>query len=80
MYILSDLARLPIATTKYQDQRNLEERAYVAYTSTSLFIIKGSQDRNSSRADTWRQKLMQRPQRDAAYSHTSPWLAQPAFF
>ena len=42
-------------------------------------ITKGSQDRNSNRARTWRQKLMQRPWRDASY-----WLAphgptQPAF-
>ena len=27
-----------------------EERVYLAYTSTSLFIIKESQDRNSNRA------------------------------
>jgi hypothetical protein len=38
---------------------------------TSQFsIIKGSQDRNSSRAGTWRQKLMQRSWGSAAY-----WLA-----
>jgi hypothetical protein len=39
-------------------------------TSTLLFITKGSQDRNSHRAGTWRQELMQRPWRGAAY-----WLA-----
>ena len=50
-----------------------EERVYAAYISTSLFITKGSQGRNSSRAGTWRQELMQRPWRGAAY-----WLAQPA--
>jgi hypothetical protein len=37
-----------------------EERVYLAYTSTSLFIIEESQNRISSRAGTWRQKLMQR--------------------
>ena len=49
-----------------------EERVYSAYTSTLLFITKGSQDRNSHRAGTWRQELMQRPWRGAAY-----WLASP---
>jgi hypothetical protein len=44
-----------------------EERIYLSYTSTSLFIIKGSQDRNSNKAGTWRQELMQRPWRGAAY-------------
>jgi hypothetical protein len=29
-----------------------EERDFLAYTSTPLFIIEGSQDRNSSRAET----------------------------
>jgi hypothetical protein len=37
-----------------------EERIYSAYTSTLLFIIKGSQDRNSHRAGTWIQELIQR--------------------
>ena len=44
-----------------------EERVYSTYTSTLLFITKGSQDRNSSRAGTWRQELMQRPWRDVTY-------------
>ena len=34
---------------------------YLAYTSTSLFITEGSQDRNSNQAGTWRQELMQEP-------------------
>jgi hypothetical protein len=38
-----------------------EERVYPPYTSTALSINEGSQDRNSSRAGTWRQELMQRP-------------------
>jgi hypothetical protein len=37
-----------------------------------LFITKESQDRNSPRAGTWRQELMQRPWRGAVY-----WLASP---
>ena len=41
-----------------------EERVYSAYTSTLMFITKGSQDWNSSRTGTWRQELMQRPWRD----------------
>jgi hypothetical protein len=49
-----------------------EERVYSAYTSTLLFITKGSQGRNSHRAGTWRQELMQRPWRDVLY-----WLASP---
>ena len=44
-----------------------EERVYSAYTSISLLIIEGSQDRNSNRAGSWRQELMQRPWKDAAY-------------
>ena len=40
-----------------------EERVYSAYTSTLLFIAKGTQDWNSHRAGTWRQELMQRPGR-----------------
>jgi hypothetical protein len=38
-----------------------EERVYSAYTSTLVFIIKGSEDRNPHRAGTWRQELRQRP-------------------
>jgi hypothetical protein len=34
-----------------------EERVYSVYTSIALSIFEGSQDRNSSRAETWRQEL-----------------------
>jgi hypothetical protein len=47
-----------------------KERVYLVYTSTVLFIIKGIQDKNSNRAATWRQELMQRPWRGLAF-----WLA-----
>jgi hypothetical protein len=49
-----------------------EKGVYSAYISKLLFITKGSQNRNSYRARTWRQDLMQRPWRIAAY-----WLASP---
>jgi hypothetical protein len=38
-----------------------EERVYSPYTSTLLFITKGSQDRNSDGTETCRQELMERP-------------------
>ena len=45
--------------TKHHDQEaSLGEKGYSAYTSTLLFITKGSQDRNSHRIGTWRQVLM----------------------
>jgi hypothetical protein len=52
----------------------VEDRVYSAYTSTLLFITKGSQDRNSHRAETWRQELMQRPWRYITYWLNSPGL------
>jgi hypothetical protein len=63
--------RVTTAVIKHHDQKHLgKERVYLAYTSTSLVIIKRSQDRNSSRAENWRQELMQRPWKGAVY-----WLA-----
>jgi hypothetical protein len=70
----------------------VEKKVYSAYTSTLLFITKGSHDRNSNRAGTWRQELMQRPWRvlltgflplacSACFliepRTTSPWMAPP---
>jgi hypothetical protein len=53
---------------KHNDEKQVvEERVYLAYTSISLFIIQGSQYRNSDKAGTWRQKLVQRLWSDAAY-------------
>jgi hypothetical protein len=41
------------AVMKLLDQKKAgEERVYLAYTSTSQFLIKGSQDRNSHMAGT----------------------------
>jgi hypothetical protein len=51
-----------------------EEKVYSAYTSILLFITKGSQDRNSHRAGTWRRELRQRPRRSVAYWFASPGL------
>lgn len=45
-------------------------KVYLAYTSRSLFIIKGSQDRNTNKAGARRQELTQKPWRGVAY-----WLA-----
>jgi hypothetical protein len=35
-----------------------KKTAYLAYASTSLFIINGSQDRNSNQEATWKQDLI----------------------
>jgi hypothetical protein len=40
-----------------------EEKVYLAYTSTSLLIIKRTEDRDTNGAGTWRQELMRRPWR-----------------
>jgi len=67
------LVRVSIPAQNIMTKKQIgEERVYSAYTSTLLFITKGSQDRNSHRAGTWRQELIQRPWKVAAY-----WLASP---
>ena len=61
---LPALARVIAAVMKHHNQKQVgKERAYLAYTFSSLSTIKGSQDRNSTMAGTWWQELMQRPQR-----------------
>lgn len=56
------LVTVPTAMKKHHDQKqHEEERVYSAYASTSLSIVEGSQNRNSDRAGTWKQELMQRP-------------------
>ena len=63
--------RVSVAAIKDHDQKaNWEERVYLAYTSTLLFITEESQDRNSNRAGSWREELMQRLCGGAAY-----WLS-----
>jgi hypothetical protein len=52
--------RFLIAMVKCHDQKQAEEESiYLAYISSSLFIIKSSQDRNSNRAGFLRQDLLQ---------------------
>ena len=58
------LFRVSIAVTKYHDQKaHWGGKGLFSYISRSLSIGGESQDRNSSRAGTWRQELMQRPWR-----------------
>lgn len=45
---------------------NMGTKGFIYLASTSLFITKGTQDRNSDRAGTCRLELMQRPWRGAA--------------
>ena len=67
------LVRVSIPAQNNMTKKQIgEERVYLAYTSTLMFITKGSQDKNSHRAETLKQELMQRPWRGAAY-----WLASP---
>jgi hypothetical protein len=69
------LAGVSIAVMNIMTKKQAgEERVYLASAFTSLFVTDGSQDRNSNRAGTWRQELMQRPRMGTAH-----WLAQPAF-
>ena len=56
--------RVCITLKKHHDHKaSWEERVYLAYTSTSLFITDGNQDSKSSRAGNLRQALPQRPWR-----------------
>jgi hypothetical protein len=56
------LVRVSISAQNIMIKKQVgEERVYSAYTSTSLCITKGSQNRDSHRAGTWRQELMQKP-------------------
>jgi hypothetical protein len=56
-----------------------EERVYLAYTSMMLFIIEGSKDRNSKKAGTWKQELMQRPRSAAYWLAPHSWLSLPFY-
>ena len=53
---------------KYHGQKvNWEEKGLFGLTSISLSITEGTPGRNLNRAGTWRQELIQRPVRGAAY-------------
>ena len=57
-----------------------DERAFLAYSSTLLFITKGNQDWNSSRAGTWKQELIDAKAMEGCFLLACfPWLAQLAF-
>jgi hypothetical protein len=62
------LVRVSIAVIKHHDQKKQlgEERVYFPDASTIQSITERSQGRNSNRAGTWRQELMQRPWKGAA--------------
>ena len=60
---------------QHHDQKQLgEKRVYLAYSSTSLFIIKDSLDRNSKQARNIETGADTDTMEGAAY-----WLAQSAF-
>ena len=55
------LVRITVAVLEHHDEKQIgEERVYLGYTSTLLFIIRGVQDRNTSKTGTWRWALSQR--------------------
>jgi hypothetical protein len=79
MYIVLVRVCIPVQVimTKKLDE---EERVYSPYTSMVLLITKESQDRNSHRAGTCKQELMQRSWRATAYWIASPGLLSLPFY
>jgi hypothetical protein len=74
------LVKLSIAVTKHHSQEASWERK--GLFSLHFHIAVHHQRKSGlelSRAGTWRQELMRRPRRGAAYWLASPWLAQSAF-
>jgi hypothetical protein len=62
------LVRFTIAMMKHHDKNaSWGGDIYSAYDSISQFIIKRNQNRNSRRAETCKQELMQRPWRSMIY-------------
>ena len=57
LFKLSVLFRVIISMMIQHDPKQVgEERNYLTYPSTSLLIVKESQDRNSNMARNWRQE------------------------
>jgi hypothetical protein len=69
------LVRVSIAVMKPHEQSSLGRKGFIWLTLPhhTKFIIKGSRDRNASRAGTPRKELMQRP-------HAVYWLIPHGFF
>jgi hypothetical protein len=66
-----------MATIKHHDKEKLGEesvRFIPAYSFTTWYITEKYQGMNSSRAGTWRQGLIKKPWRDAAY-----WIVLQGF-
>lgn len=57
----SSLDRATLAVMKHYDPKQVgEKRIYLVYNSVSLCIMRGSQDKSSNRARTWRWSLTRR--------------------
>jgi hypothetical protein len=57
----------------------LGRKGFKELTLPDHISSEGSQNRDSNRAGTWRQELMQRPWRDAAYWLVPQGFVQAAF-
>ena len=56
------------------DQSNLDRKGFIWFTYPESWTPEGNQGRGSKQVGTWRQELMQRPWKGAAY-----WLAPHGF-
>ena len=63
------IVRVTIAVRKHHDQRTIcgGKGLFGLDFHITLFLMEGSQDRNSDKAGTRRQELMQRPWRGTVY-------------
>lgn len=74
--------KVSITGMKHHDQKQFgEENNCSTCAFTTLFVVKGSQDKNLSGAEVWRQELMERPLGGATcFLACSLWLAQSGFY